>query len=79
MAIHTHKILLFLIVIFFNNGFAAPSGNNVVEADPFFTDAPNYNYTLCELSPCIDAGNNSEAPTIDFDGNPRPFNSIVDI
>ncbi len=46
------------------------SGNNINE-DPFFVGSGNYR--LQDISPCIDAGDNSapELPEFDFDGNPR--------
>ncbi len=64
---------------FHNNGFTTPSGINVVTADPLFVDEPNDDFHLLAASPCIDAGNNATAPSIDYDGNPRPNNGIVDI
>ncbi len=64
---------------FHNNGFATPSGVNVVQADPQFLDQPNNDYHLTASSPCIDAGTSTGAPTIDYDGNQRPVNGIVDI
>lgn len=65
--------------VFHNNGFTTPSGNNIIQANPQFVNGPNNDYHLTATSPCIDAGNNSGAPTVDYDGNPRPNNGIVDI
>jgi len=52
------------------NGDWTNSGNNINE-DPFFVGSGNYR--LQDISPCIDAGDNSapELPEFDFDGNPR--------
>lgn len=64
---------------FYNNGFTTPAGNQVTTANPLFVNAANNDYQLTAASPCIDTGNNTGAPTIDYLGNPRPYNGIVDI
>jgi len=64
---------------FHNNGFATPPGINVFTADPQFVDEPNNDFHLMASSPCIDAGTNTGAPSIDYEGNPRPNNGTVDI
>jgi hypothetical protein len=68
--------------------FGTDGGNNI-DADPLFvnpvsaslapTTAGNYRLTYC--SPAIDAGNNAYVGSIttDLDGNPRIFNSLVDL
>jgi len=37
------------------------------------------NYHLQKSSPCVNAGTSIGAPTTDFDGNPRPQNTLYDI
>lgn len=64
---------------FYNNGFTTPAGINVYEGNPQFVDAANNDYHLTESSPCIDAGDNTNVPAIDYDGNQRPYNGIIDI
>ena len=57
-------------------------GTGNIDADPMFRDAPNADYRLLSGSPCIDAGDNAAVPadlTKDLEGNPRIFNSIVDM
>jgi hypothetical protein len=46
------------------------SGN--ISADPLLVDPAADDFHLQEGSPAIDAGSSLDAPTIDFDGNPRP-------
>ena len=41
---------------FYNNGFSTPTGINLMEVDPLFVNAPDDDYHLTSLSPCIDAG-----------------------
>ena len=48
-------------------------------ADPALVDTSNHNYHLLASSPCIDRGDNTPALNIDFDGNPRPWNTYFDI
>jgi parallel beta-helix repeat protein len=48
--------------------------------DPMFVDRVNSNFHLQEISPCVDAGNNSYvSTTTDLAGNPRILNGTVDI
>lgn len=57
---------------------AAGSGN--ITNDPLFVDRPGGNLRLHGDSPCVNAGNNADAPLgFDLDGNARIFNGIVDI
>jgi hypothetical protein len=52
---------------------------NITNA-PLFVDYANGNLRLQSNSPCINAGNNTQASTLtDLDGNPRIVNGTVDI
>lgn len=53
-------------------------GEGNICADPMFVDTLGGDYHLRAGSPCIDTGNNTGAPSIDFDGNPRPFDGDRD-
>ena len=64
---------------FWNNGFSAPTGNNIYTFNPEFVDLPNNDYHLTSTSPCIDAGTSEGAPLTDFDGNTRPVGNGWDI
>jgi uncharacterized repeat protein (TIGR01451 family) len=48
-------------------------GTNDISADPLFVNQSGGDYHLQEGSPCIDAGTSSDAPTADFEGDPRPL------
>jgi parallel beta-helix repeat protein len=56
---------------------------NIIGTNPEFVNPSinplTTNFRLLNSSPVINAGFNSNAPTIDFDGNPRPFDGTVDI
>jgi hypothetical protein len=57
-----------------------PAGTGNFSADPLFIDAAAGSLRLEPGSPCIDVGNNAEAPSgPDLDGNPRIVNSVVDL
>ncbi len=57
---------------------AAGSGN--LTDDPSFVDVLNGNLRLQANSPCVNSGANDHAPSgPDLDGNPRIFNSILDM
>jgi uncharacterized repeat protein (TIGR01451 family) len=48
-------------------------GTNDISADPLFANPSGDDYHLQGGSPCIDAGTSSNAPTTDFEGDPRPL------
>jgi len=55
-------------------------GIGTISAAPLFVDASTEDYHLQPGSPCIDAGNNSDAPSgFDLDGNTRIINGTVDM
>jgi hypothetical protein len=54
-------------------------GADYVLGDPLFVDAAWSDFHLQENSPAIDAGSSVEAPSSDFDGNPRPNGSGFDV
>ena len=67
-----------------------PIGNGIISnSDPLFIDAANGNYRLMPNSPAIDIGNNAvyssdsipnlSAINKDLDGNPRFYNTTVDL
>ena len=45
--------------------------NGNITMDPLFTDAANGDFTIKAESPCIDAGDGSVAPELDYFGQPR--------
>ena len=57
------------------------NGENIIDADPLFTDLNNSDFTLQAGSPAIDAGNNASIEGFETDlvGNPRINNETVDI
>jgi hypothetical protein len=60
-------------------GWRSGIGNN--GDDPMFIDAPNGDFRLAPLSPCIDSGDTTAIPagvTLDLDGNPRVAAASVD-
>jgi hypothetical protein len=58
---------------------ARPNDDHVIVADPKFKDPANHDFHLLAGSPAIDAGDPAATETVDFDGNPRPVGSAVDI
>jgi uncharacterized repeat protein (TIGR01451 family) len=48
-------------------------GTNDISADPLLVNPSGGDYHLQGGSPCIDAGTSSDAPTTDFEGDPRPM------
>ena len=55
-----------------------PPGANDISADPVFVDQSGGDYHLTEGSPCIDTGTSSNAPNLDFEGDPRPMDGDLD-
>jgi hypothetical protein len=56
------------------------TGAGNFDTPPLFVDSAAGNFRLQSSSPCIDAGNNAFAYGItDLDGNPRVFDSLVDL
>jgi len=53
-------------------------GTGIINSDPLFTNFSNDDFTLQKVSPCVDAGANSGAPPIDFEGHPRPADGNLD-
>jgi len=55
-------------------GNVTPSVSGYVsESDPFFVDAENGDYHMKNFSPAVDQGTGSGAPSVDIDGDARPF------
>ena len=55
-----------------------PPGTNDISADPMFVDQAGGDYHLRDGSPCIDTGTSSNAPSSDFEGDPRPLDGNLD-
>ena len=53
---------------FYNNGFSAPSGTNIITTNPDFVNGSSNDYHLNDGSPCINLGKNMSLLQ-DFDGN----------
>ena len=56
-----------------------PNGKDNISADPMFVDPAADDFHLQPGSPAINAGDNSYAPPMDFDGVLRPQGLIVDM
>ncbi len=54
------------------------NGDGNIDADPQFADAANDDFHFEANSPVVDAGTNSDAPAVDFDGENRPFDGDRD-
>jgi len=56
------------------------SGTGNIDADPLFVDSANGDFHLTWDSPCKDTGDNSTVTELyDFEGDPRIYNSTVDM
>ena len=64
---------------FYNNGFAAPAGINILTFNPLFVDISNHDYHLLSTSQCINKGDSVNMPAYDKDENPRPLMAKPDI
>ncbi len=61
------------------NGTQVWEGEGNINADPKFADADNGDFHLKKSSPCIDVGNEENAPPDDFDGKARPRGTGFDL
>ena len=53
--------------------------NDIIGEDPLFLDAPNDDLHIASNSPAVDAGTDVGAPSVDFEDDPRPQGSGIDI
>lgn len=70
----------------YTNRLFAPAGyleQNTMGTNPQFVNPTlsplTANFRLLNTSPAINVGFNGNAPSTDFDGNPRPFNGTIDM
>jgi hypothetical protein len=61
------------------NGSGTTQDHNLVGVNPLFVNAGAGDFHLQAGSPAIDAGTSLPQVTDDFEGNPRPQNSVYDI
>jgi hypothetical protein len=61
------------------DGYSSTNGTDYILGDPDFVDENNDDFHLQRLSPAIDNGTSTDAPTTDFDGNTRPLGVGYDI
>lgn len=54
-------------------------GAAMIEEDPALFDPGGGDFRLTQFSPCINRGTNDDAPTEDFEGDPRPYMGTVDM
>jgi nitrous oxidase accessory protein NosD len=63
----------------FGGSCTDPTGlDGNLSEEPGIVDEPGGDYHLQPGSPVIDAGRNDGAPTLDFEGDPRPFDGDAD-
>lgn len=55
------------------------AGDNAITGNPKFVDPSEGDFHLRSDSPAIDKGSSVDAPSVDFDGNPRPRGTGYDI
>lgn len=55
------------------------AGPGSISVDPLFISTVNGDYHLQLESPCVDAGTSEAAPSVDFEGDPRPDGCGIDI
>ena len=55
------------------------TGMGNINIDPVFTDVSSGDFHYEANSPLVDAGNNTDAPSTDYDGNSRPFDGDRDL
>lgn len=53
--------------------------DGVINSLPMFVDSEEGDFHLLDESPCIDRGNDSYAPDVDYEGNPRPKGAHIDM
>lgn len=77
------KSIVYSNNLHFGGNATAITGTNLVKGDPKFVNAEGNDFRLQSSSPAINAGLDSlsgcEAPLVDFDENPRPFEKSHDI
>jgi hypothetical protein len=64
------------------NSDAIPGGislSNMIYTDPLFVNAASDDYHIQNSSPCSNAGTSTDAPSTDFEGDPRPYGGGYDI
>jgi len=65
-----------------SNGWAnyvnVVTGTGDISSDPLFVDPSQGDFHLQAGSPCIDTGTGTDAPSEDFEGDPRPLDGDLD-
>jgi len=61
------------------NGSTQIYGDDAIIGDPKFVNPAGGDFHLREDSPAIDSGSSIDAPSDDFDGNPRPQGAGYDV
>ena len=60
-----------------SRSYATLAGAGNFNADARFVDSANGDFRIMTGSPCIDAGDSTDAPAVDFDGNARVDDSAM--
>ena len=55
------------------------TGTCIIDENPRFKNYNGNDFHLIRISPCINRGTNVGAPSIDLDGDPRPFMGTADM